>query len=267
VQDPSIKVPVVTYLQKDQVSVPELELTEAKEEGSLLLKQVFQLLKDRFETLCVDVGNHGPFVEAGVSTVTEQSVFIGGSAPIFELLQVLCKACPDRFVAEEQPLLALPPSDFDLYTGSPGDDFVMFREKQHHAIIEHNPYNVNFVRGTGVSGPSLLKNADWNVVGMVVCLWRSLPGPWQLRSVGDIEIAPLTWHFLLKDHSKLRALPAAQARWASSFVRGVSKAFKLKLDLEIPRDFGSPVLGGEIFKGHIDKVMCLFFIFHDNGCY
>jgi len=64
VQDPSIKVPVVTYLQKDQVSVPELELTAAKEEGSLLLKQVFQLLKDRFETLCVDVGNHGPFVEA-----------------------------------------------------------------------------------------------------------------------------------------------------------------------------------------------------------
>ena len=88
--------------------------------------------------------------------------------------------------------------------------------------------------GSGVSGPSLLKNVDWNVVGMVVCLRRTLPGGWELRSVGDIEIAPLTWHFLLKNHTTLRVLPGAHARWASSFVRGVSKSFKLKLDLEIP---------------------------------
>jgi len=247
------------------VSVPDCELTAAIEEGSLLLNQYFQLLKDRFETLCKDLGNHGPFIEPGVDTVKEQSAYIGGSAPIFELLKILCTSLPCRFVAAEQPLLAVPPSDFDVYTGSPGDDFIMLREKQHRANIEGNPYEVNFVRGSGVSGPSLLKNVDWNVVGMVVCLRRTLPGSWELRSVGDIEIAPLTWHFLLKNHSTLRVLPGAHVRWASSFVRGVSKAFKLKLDLEIPRK--SPVIGGEIFKSHIDKVICLLLVFNDTNFY
>jgi hypothetical protein len=70
-------------------------------------------LKDRFETLCKDLGNHGPFVEAGVSAVIEKSVFIGGSTPMFELVQMLCNDDPDRFVAEKQPFLALAPSDFD----------------------------------------------------------------------------------------------------------------------------------------------------------
>jgi hypothetical protein len=96
---------------------------------------------------------------------------------------------------------------------------------------------------------------------LCACGGLFLASPWQLRSVGDIEIAPLTWHFLLKDHSKLRALPAAQARWASSFVRGVSKAFKLKLDLEIPRDFGSSVLGGEIFKAILIRLCACFLSF------
>jgi hypothetical protein len=70
-----------------------------------------------------------------------------------------------------------------VYTGSPGDKFSMLIEKQHHAKIAHNPYEVNFVRGTGVSGPSLVKNANWNVVSMVVCLRRTLRGPWELRSI------------------------------------------------------------------------------------
>ncbi len=60
------------------MSVPEHELTAVNEVGSLLLTQCFLHLKDRFETLCKDLGNHGPLVEAGVSTVIEQSVFIGG---------------------------------------------------------------------------------------------------------------------------------------------------------------------------------------------
>ena len=95
---------------------------------------------------------------------------------------------------------------------------------------------------------------------MVVCLRRTLPGPWQLRCESDIGIAPITWHFLLKDQSTLRALPAAGDRWASSFVRGVSKSLKLKLNLEIPKDFNSPVIGGEIFQSHCEKVRCLLLL-------
>ncbi len=64
----------------------------------------------------------------------------------------------------------------------------------------------------------------------------------------------------LKDQSTVRALPAAKDKWASSFVRGVYKAFKLKLDLEIPRACGSPVTGGEIFQSHMDKVTCCCFL-------
>ncbi len=42
------------------------------------------------------------------------SALIGGSWPIFELLQVLCQIKPNRFVAAEQLLLANPPSDLEL---------------------------------------------------------------------------------------------------------------------------------------------------------
>ena len=35
------------------------------------------------------------------------------------------------------------------------------------------------MHGSGVSGPSLLKNVDWKVVGTVACLRRSLPGDWE----------------------------------------------------------------------------------------
>lgn len=247
--------PAVTYLPEDQVSVPQEELTAALEEGISLLQQSFTLLKAKFEGLCEDLGNHGPFIGAG--TVTEQSVVIGGSMPLFVLTEVLCASQQSKFVAHEQALLKVPPNDMDTYTGSPGDEFTMLREKQKRAWIKNNPYQVNFVSGSGVSVSSLLKNADWNVVGMVVCLRRTLAGPWELRSESDIGIAPLTWHFLLKDQSTVRALPAANDKWASSFVRGVHKAFKLKLDLEIPRACGSPVVGGEIFKSHMDKVYVL----------
>ena len=139
----------------------------------------------------------------------------------------------------------------------------MFREKQHRASRESD--EVNFVRGSGgVIGPSLLKNVDWNVVGMVVCLRRTLPGGWELRSVGDIEIAPLTWHFLLKNHSTLRILPGAHVRWASSFVRGVSKAFKLKLDLETHRK--SPASGGKFSKAILIRLYacCLYLMTADS---
>ena len=264
VQDPSVKVPLVTYLPEDQVSVPQEELTVALEEGKSLLQQSFTLLKAKFEDLCKDLGNHGPFIGDGACTVTEQSVFIGGSMPMFVLTEVLCASQPTKFVAPTQALLKVPPGDMDAYTGSPGDEFTMLRGKQKRAWIANNPYQVNFVSGSGVSVSSLLKNADWNIVGMVVCLRRTLPGPWELRCESDIGIAPLTWHFLLKDQSTVRALPAALAlkdKWASSFVRGVYKAFKLKLELEIPRACGSPVTGGEIFQSHIDKVTaCFFFV-------
>ena len=258
VQDPSVKVPAVTYLPEDQVSVPQEELSAALEEGKSLLQQSFTLLKAKFEGLCGDLGNHGPFIGADACTVTEQSVFLGGSMPLFVLTEVLCGSQPSKFVAPRQALLKVPPSDMDAYTGSPGDEFTMLREKQKRAWIQNNPYQVNFVSGSGVSVSSLLKNADWNIVGMVVCLRRTLPGPWELRAESDIGIAPLTWHFLLKDQSTVRALPAAEDKWASSFVRGVYKAFKLKLDLEIPRACGSPVTGGEIFQSHIDKVTACF---------
>ena len=259
VQDPSFQEPKVTYLPKDRVSVPQEELTAALEEGNALLQRSFTLLKAKFEVLCEDLGNHGPFIGAGASTVMEQSVFIGGSMPLFVFTEILCQSQQNKFAAANQALLQVPPSDMDAYTGSPGDKFTMFREKQKRARIANNPYEVNFVSGSGVSVSSLLENADWNVVGMVVCLRRTLPGPWQLRSEADIGIAPLTWHFLLKDQSTLRALPGAKDKWASSFVRGVYKAFTLKLDLEIPRDCGSVVLGGEIFQSHIDKVTRLLF--------
>jgi hypothetical protein len=49
----------------------------------------------------------------------------------------------------------------------------MFREKQKRAKIDNNPYEVNFVTGSGVSVSSLLNNVDWNIVGMVVCLRRT----------------------------------------------------------------------------------------------
>jgi hypothetical protein len=49
VQDPSVKVPTVTYLPEDQVSVPQDELTAAHEEGKSLLQQSFTLLKAKFE--------------------------------------------------------------------------------------------------------------------------------------------------------------------------------------------------------------------------
>jgi hypothetical protein len=89
---------------------------------------------------------------------------------------------------------------------------------------------------------------------------------WSLGAkIYSIEIAPLACQFLFKDQSRLRALPAAQERWASSWVRGVSKAFKLKLDLEIPRAFKSPVIGGGIFKSHILRLRACFFIFHGNS--
>ena len=55
----------------------------------------------------------------------------------------------------------------------------IFREKQHRANIAGNSYEVNFVV-SGVSGPSLRQNVDWNVVGMVVCLRRTLSGGWEL---------------------------------------------------------------------------------------
>ena len=126
-------------------------MKEAHSEGSVLLQQCFQQLKSRFESLCVDLGNHGPFLKPGASTVTEDSAFIGGSLPIFELLQVLCQINPSRFVADEQSLLAYPPSDMDVYTGAHGESFEMIREKQYRANITSSPYQVNYVRGTGVS--------------------------------------------------------------------------------------------------------------------
>ena len=64
-------------------------------------------------------------------SLKEQSAYIRGPAPIFELVQILCALLPCRFVAADQPLLAVLPSDLNVYTGSPGDDFIMFREKQH----------------------------------------------------------------------------------------------------------------------------------------
>ena len=90
VQDPSVKVPLVTSLPEDQVSVPQKELTAALEEGKSLIQQSFALLKAKFEDLCKDLGNHGPFIGDGACTVTEQSVFIGGSMPMFVLTEVLC---------------------------------------------------------------------------------------------------------------------------------------------------------------------------------
>ncbi len=120
--DPSVKVPTVTYLPEDQVSVPQDELTAALEEGKSLLQQSFTLLKAKFEGLCEDLGNHGPFIGAGACTVTEQSVFIGGSMPLFVLTEVLCGSQPSKFVAPKQALLKVPPGDMDTYTGSPGDD-------------------------------------------------------------------------------------------------------------------------------------------------
>ena len=76
VQDPSVKVPAVTYLPEDQVSVPQEELSAALEEGKSLLQQSFTLLKAKFEGLCGDLGNHGPFIGADACTVTEQSVCV-----------------------------------------------------------------------------------------------------------------------------------------------------------------------------------------------
>ncbi len=128
VQDPSVKVPAVTY-----VSVPQEELTAALEEGKSLLLQSFTLLKAKFfEGLCKNLGNHVPFI-------AEQCVFIGGSIPLFILTEVLCSSQPSKFVAPKQALLKNPPSDMDAYTGSPGDEFTMLREKQKRAWIANNP--------------------------------------------------------------------------------------------------------------------------------
>ena len=136
-QDPSVKVPAVTYLPEDQVSVPQEELTVALKEGKSLLQQSFTLLKAKFEGLCGDLGNHGPFIGADACTVTEQSVFLGGSMPLFVLTEVLCGSQPSKFVAPRQALLKVPPSDMDAYTGSPGDEFTMLREKQKRAWIQN----------------------------------------------------------------------------------------------------------------------------------
>jgi hypothetical protein len=148
------------------------------------------------------LGNHGPFIGDGASTVKEQSVFIGGSMPLFVLTEVLCGSQPSKFIAPKQALLKIPPGDMDTYTGSPGDEFTMLREKQKRAWIANNPYQVNFVSDSGVSVSSLLKNADWSVVGMVVCLRRTLPGPWELRCESDIGILPLRGTFC----SRIKAL-------------------------------------------------------------
>jgi hypothetical protein len=88
VLDPSVKVPAVTHLPEDQVSIPQEELTAALEEDKLLSQQSFTLLKAKFEGLCEDLGNHCPFIGAGACTVTEQSVFIGGSILLFVLMEV-----------------------------------------------------------------------------------------------------------------------------------------------------------------------------------
>jgi hypothetical protein len=114
--------------------------------------------------------------------------------PLFVLTEVLCGSQPSKFVAPKQVLLKVPPGDMDTYTGSPGDEFtmLMLSEKQKRAWIANNPYQVNFMSGSGVSVSSLLKNPYWNVVGMVVCKRRTLPGPWELRCESDIGIAPLT---------------------------------------------------------------------------
>jgi hypothetical protein len=114
-------------------SVPQEELTVALEEGKSLLQQSFTLLKAKFEGFCKDLGNHGPFICDG--TVTEQSVFIGGSMRLFVLTEVLCSSQPSKLVAPKQALLIVPPSDMDAYTGSPGDEFTMLREKQKCAWI------------------------------------------------------------------------------------------------------------------------------------
>jgi hypothetical protein len=114
------------------------------------LQLCLQQLKTRFESLCVDLGNHSPFLKPGASTVTEDSAFIGGSLPIFEHVRVLCHIIATRLVTAEQSPLAYPPSDMDVYTGAQGESFVMIREKQCRANIANTSFEVNYVRGTNL---------------------------------------------------------------------------------------------------------------------
>ena len=150
----------------------------------------------------------------------------------------------------------------DTYTGSPGDEFTMLSEKQKLCACGSRTTR-GPTKSTSWVAPALVSRHSWRMRTGMLLAW--------LFFVLETDSSALRaemwkWHqwdrspyvaLSLKDQSTVRALPAANDKWASSFVRGVHKAFKLKLDLEIPRACGSPVVGGEIFKSHMDKVNVL----------
>ena len=56
------------------------------------------LLKAKFEVFCEELEKRS-FIDAGASSVMEQSVFIGDSMPLFVFTEILCQSRQNKLAA------------------------------------------------------------------------------------------------------------------------------------------------------------------------